>query len=276
MSKPDHLLRVVSLNLNGLRAACGKGVIDWMAASGADVACLQETRLQSHQWLDDHKPAGWHTHLFAAQRPGYAGTAIYSRWPLLDVQDGLGFDGCDHEGRFCQARLQHPSGQDIRVASAYFPSGNSSLAAQAKKDRFLQLLWPILQQWQAQGRSLILCGDVNIAHRPIDLYNPKANALTPGFLPHERAWLDALFDQLGWADAFRVKNPGVGEYSWWSYLGRSWQKNQGWRIDYQLVTPDWIPAIDQVFTYKDQRFSDHAPVVIDYDLGKRPMRPAPM
>jgi exodeoxyribonuclease-3 len=265
----SNYLRVVSLNLNGLRSAHSKGVLDWMQASDADVFCLQETRLQSHQWLDAHKPPLWYTHLFPAQRPGYAGTALYSRLPLVDIRDGLGFASCDEEGRFCQATVVHPSGARVDVASAYFPSGSSGEAAQAKKDGFLLELLPRLQRWREQGRSLILCGDVNIAHKAIDLKNWRSNQMNSGFLPHERAWMDALIDQVGWVDAFRVLNRQAEQYSWWSNRGQAWAKNVGWRIDYHLVTPDWREAVSAVSVYKDQRFSDHAPVVIDYDLNRR-------
>lgn len=266
--KPTDCLRIVSLNLNGLRSAHSKGVIEWMEQSDADIVCLQETRIQTHQWLDAHKPPMWHTHLYPAERAGYAGTAIYSRLPFVSVQNGLGFDLCDSEGRFCMAEFAHPNGGRFAVASVYFPSGSSSDQAQARKDHFLANINPILADWRRQNRSIILCGDVNIAHKTIDIKNWKGNLKNSGFLPHERAWMDDLFDEqkLGFIDAFRAKNTQPEEYSWWSNRGQAWAKNVGWRIDYQIASADWADKIKNTFIYRDIRFSDHAPVVVDYAI----------
>jgi exodeoxyribonuclease-3 len=268
LSKPDGCIRVVSLNLNGLRSAHSKGVLQWIEQADADIVCLQETRLQTHQWLDSHKPPLWYTHLYPAERAGYAGTAIYSRLPFVSVIDGLGFDLCDSEGRFTLAEFARPSGGTFAVASAYFPSGSSSDEAQARKNHFLDHITPILADWRAQHRSIILCGDVNIAHKEIDIKNWKGNLKNSGFLPHERAWMDRLFDpaQLGYVDAFRIHNPQPDEYSWWSNRGQAWAKNVGWRIDYQMASADWQDHIKQAFIYREARFSDHAPVVVDYAL----------
>jgi exodeoxyribonuclease-3 len=268
LPKSDGCIRVVSLNLNGLRSAHQKGVLEWIEQSDADVVCMQETRLQTHQWLDHHKPPLWYTHLYPAQRAGYAGTAIYSRLPFVSVKNGLGFELCDSEGRFTVAEFERPSGGTFAIASVYFPSGSSSDEAQARKDHFLAQITPILADWRAQNRSIILCGDVNIAHKEIDLKNWKGNLKNSGFLPHERAWMDQLFSptHLGYVDAFRHHNPRPDEYSWWSNRGQAWAKNVGWRIDYQMTSPDWQDRIEQVSIYREHRFSDHAPVMIDYRL----------
>ncbi len=265
--KAPGCLRVVSLNVNGLRSSCSKGVLDWFEQSGADVLCLQETRLQSHQWLDSHKPAGWHTHLFPAERAGYAGTAIYSRIPFLSIRDGLDFELCDTEGRFTLAEFARPDGSTFGIASVYFPSGSSSEQAQLRKDAFMERIEPLMIGWRQQERSLIVCGDVNIAHRAIDLKNWKANQKFSGFLPHERDWMDRVYGEMGFVDAFRHLHPDLEAYSWWSNRGQAFAKNVGWRIDYQIATPDWRDTIVQASIYKDQRFSDHAPVIVDYQLA---------
>lgn len=260
------MLRVVSINLNGLRSATTKGFFEWMNSCAADIVCMQETRLQPHQWLDEHKPAGWHVHLCHAQKPGYAGTAIYSRHPFSSINNGLGFEICDTQGRFTAAEFHRDDGQPFIVASLYLPSGSSGDEAQARKDLFLQEMLVHLRQWRAENKSVIICGDYNIVHKQIDIKNWAGNQKNSGVLPHERAWLDTLYDELGYVDAFRVHNPNPHEYSWWSNRGQAWANNVGWRIDYQVVSPDWKDKIAHAFIYREQRFSDHAPVVIDYRL----------
>ncbi len=262
--KAAHCIRVVSLNLNGLRAAASKGVLDWIEHSQADIVCLQETRLTHAQWGDHFKLPQWHHHLCAAEKAGYAGTAIYSRLPFVSVQDGLGFAICDTQGRFTAAEFARPDGSLFTVASVYFPSGSSGDEAQARKDEFLQQILPTLQHWQKNGKSLILCGDVNIVHKEIDIKNWKGNQKNSGCLPHECAWLDTLFDQLGYVDAFRIKNQQPHQYSWWSNRGQAYANNVGWRIDYQITTADWRDKVQQVAIFKTDRFSDHAPVMVDY------------
>lgn len=252
-------MRVISVNVNGLRSATSKGFFDWLEQSGADVVCLQEIRIQSHQLSFDHQPDGWHIEFFPAEKAGYAGTAIYSRQKPDAVVRGLGFGLCDSEGRWLEARFG-----DVTIASLYLPSGSSSEAAQAKKDDFLQQLMPLLKQWRTEDKSLIICGDWNIAHKQIDLKNWRGNLKNSGFLPHERAWLDTLFDEVGFVDAFRVVNQQAEEYTWWSNRGRAWDNNVGWRIDYQITSPNWREKITHAEVYKSQRFSDHAPLMIDY------------
>lgn len=259
-------LRVVSINVNGLRSATSKGFFEWVEASGADVICMQETRLQSHQWLDEHKPAGWHMHLCPAEKAGYAGTAIYSRLPFESVTNGLSFDVCDTQGRFTAATFKKPDGSEFIVASLYLPSGSSGDEAQARKDSFLIDFLEKLKAWRAANKSIIICGDYNIVHKKIDIKNWTGNQKNSGVLPHERAWLDTIYEELGYVDAFRVKNQNAEEYSWWSNRGQAWANNVGWRIDYHVVSPDWKDKVHEVSIYRDKRFSDHSPVIIDYLL----------
>lgn len=265
------MLRVVSINVNGLRSATAKGFFQWLENSGADIVCMQETRLQPHQWLEEHKPTGWHMHLCHAEKPGYSGTAIYSRHPFSSINNGLGFDICDTQGRFTAAEFYISDGPDSEsknfvVASLYLPSGSSGDEAQARKDLFLQEMLVHFRQWREQGKSIIVCGDYNIVHKEIDIKNWKGNQKNSGVLPHERAWLDTLYNELGYVDAFRVHHPDTHEYSWWSNRGQAWANNVGWRIDYHVVSPDWRNRVAKAFIYRDERFSDHAPVVIDYVL----------
>lgn len=254
-------MRVVSVNVNGLRSAERKGFFDWLENSQADVVCLQEIRIQAHQMELAHQPAGWYHHFFPAQKAGYAGTAIYSRQQPDNITQGLGFSLCDDEGRYLAVQFGN-----LTVASLYLPSGSSSPEAQAKKDDFLQLFLPLLRQWRSEQKSMIICGDWNIAHKEIDLKNWKGNLKNSGFLPHERAWLDTLYQELGYIDAYRQLYPTeeANAYTWWSNRGQAWQNNVGWRIDYQVASPDFANKVKQAFVYKDSRFSDHAPLIIDY------------
>ncbi len=261
------VLRVVSINVNGLRASEKKGLFDWLATSDADVVCMQETRINPEQWTDKFKPTGWHTHLFPAQKAGYAGTAIYSRLPIKSVKTGLGFDIADTQGRFICATFDFGIGVDVNIASLYLPSGSSGDDAQARKDVFLQEYAKILKQWRDDNQSMIICGDYNIVHKRIDIKNWSGNQKASGCLPHERAWLDHIYDELGYIDSFRAVRDEPFLYSWWSNRGQARAKNVGWRIDYHVCTPDWQDKIVGAWVYKDAWFSDHAPVVVDYRLS---------
>jgi exodeoxyribonuclease-3 len=253
-------MRIISVNVNGLRSASSKGFFEWLDQSGADIACLQETRILPHQIEAVHQPHGWHCEFFPAERPGYAGTAIYSRQKPDRVARGLGFALCDSEGRWIEAQYG-----DLTVASLYLPSGSASEEAQARKDIFLGEFLPRMRQWRAENRSLVVCGDWNIAHKQVDLKNWRGNQKNSGFLPHERAWLDTLFGEVGYVDAHRtLLAPDQAEYTWWSNRGRAWDNNVGWRIDYQVISPDLAGRLQAASVYRDQRFSDHAPLIIDY------------
>jgi exodeoxyribonuclease-3 len=206
-------------------------------------------------------PQGYHCHYFDAEKKGYSGTALFSKRKPDRVITGLGWPSADTEGRYLQADFGK-----LSVVSLYLPSGSSSDAAQEKKFDFLDRYLPILKKQVKDGRDYILCGDWNIAHKPIDLKNWKGNLKNSGFLPEERAWLDTLFDDVGFVDAFRVINQEEDQFTWWSNRGQAWAKNVGWRIDYQIVSPSLRDKIKRVEIYKDERFSDHSPLIMDYSL----------
>jgi exodeoxyribonuclease-3 len=255
-------MRIISLNANGIRAAARKGFFDWLPTTGADVVCIQETKAQEHQLGDPvFRPEGYHCYYFDAEKKGYSGVAVYARREPDSVIRGLGFDEFDREGRYIEARFGK-----LSVASLYLPSGSSSEERQAAKFRFLDQFMPRLKNLRRRRREYVLCGDWNIAHRQIDLKNWRSNQKNSGFLPEERAWMDELFGPRRYVDAFRVVNQEPDQYTWWSNRGRAWDKNVGWRIDYQVLTPGLGDRVRGASIYKDERFSDHAPLTIDYDL----------
>jgi exodeoxyribonuclease-3 len=255
-------MRVISLNANGIRSAARRGFFQWAGAQEADVICIQETRAREHQLLPETGALDGFTAYFVdSAKPGYSGVALYARREPVSVRRTLGWDDIDGEGRFVQADFG-----GVSVASLYVPSGISGPPRQAFKMSFLERLLVVLAQLRHSGRSQIVCGDFNIAHKAIDTYNAARNSHVTGFLPEERAWLDTLIDQVGWIDAFRVVNQERKQYTWWSNWPAAWDRNLGWRIDYQLITPDLRDRVRSASIFKDQRFSDHAPLTIDYDL----------
>ena len=260
MSK--NSFRVITANTNGIRSAAKKGFFTWLETQHADVVCIQETKAQREQ-LDDalFHPQGYHCYYFDAEKKGYSGTALYAKQKPDQVITGLGWASADTEGRYLQADFGK-----LSVVSLYLPSGSSSEQAQQKKFDFLACYLPVLKEQINSGRDFILCGDWNIAHKPIDLKNWKSNQKNSGFLPEERAWLDTLFDEIGFVDAFRVINQEENQFTWWSNRGAAWEKNVGWRIDYQIVTPALRNTVQRVEIYKAERFSDHAPLIMDYLL----------
>jgi exodeoxyribonuclease-3 len=251
----------MSVNVNGIRAAARKGFFDWLPSQNADVICVQETRAPLE--LLESEPfqlPSYHSAFHIAEKKGYSGVGIYSRLEPQQVEVGLGWHCADNEGRFIQFDFA-----DFSVASLYLPSGSSGDPRQANKEEFMTHFMPKLEAWAKQDKPVILCGDFNIVHKEIDIKNFKQNQKSSGCLPHERAWLDELFERVGWVDAFREVETGAGQYTWWSNRGRAWDNNVGWRIDYQLVTPQLKPRVQAASVYKDQRFSDHAPLIVDYD-----------
>lgn len=253
-------MRIITLNCNGIRAAHRKGLYRWLSRQSADFVCLQETKAQVAQLDKAQKsPRGWHTYFMDAVKPGYSGVAVFSRHRPDAVVYGLGNDTFDQEGRY----LQLDFGQ-LSVASLYLPSGSSSERRQQLKFDFMDFYKPILQRRRKQGREYVLCGDWNIAHKNMDLRNWRSNQKNSGFLPHERAWMDELFGALGYVDGFRAVNKEPDQYTWWSNRGQAWAKNVGWRIDYQVVTPVLAVNITDAAIYKRKRFSDHAPLTVDY------------
>jgi len=256
-------MRIITLNVNGIRSAGRKGLFDWLAGQRADVICLQETKAQLPQLADNalYFPSGYHSYFHDAEKKGYSGVAVYSAREPDAVVRGLGWSDFDAEGRYLQ--IDFPG---LSVVSLYLPSGSSSEARQAAKFDFLDRFAPQLKQLRRRRREFIICGDWNIAHREIDLKNWRSNQKNSGFLPEERAWMDWLFDEAGFVDAFRVVDTRTEQYTWWSNRGQAWAKNVGWRIDYQVVTPGLRDKVLSASIYKDQRFSDHAPLIMDYKI----------
>jgi len=256
-------MRVITLNVNGLRAAHRKGLMRWLAETDADVVCIQEVRARLEQLPDAlRSPDGYCAYFHEAERKGYSGVAAYARNRPDRVRTGLGWDSADREGRYLQLDYG-----DLSIASLYLPSGSHSEERQELKFDFMARFMPVMKRFRAVGRHYILCGDWNIAHRKIDLENWRGNQKNSGFLPEERAWMDQALDKVGLVDAFRHQNPEGKNYTWWSNRGRAWEKNVGWRIDYQIVTPGLAGRIERVAIYKERRFSDHAPLIIDYGLS---------
>lgn len=260
------MFRLVSLNLNGIRSAYTKGVAHWLERTQPDCICVQELKAQLPDIQGRFDQLADMTGYFhCAEKKGYSGVGIYTRSEPSDVVYGLGVCEFDAEGRYVEARFDRP-GKKLSVISCYFPSGTSSEERQEVKYRFLDVMYPHLMQLK-QDRELILCGDVNIAHHNIDIKNWRGNQKHSGFLPEERAWMTRLLESGGLVDVFRRLNPHPDQYTWWSNRGQAWAKNVGWRIDYHLATPAIAEQARSEFIYKDERFSDHAPLGIDYDLA---------
>jgi exodeoxyribonuclease III len=261
-------MRVISLNLNGIRSAASKGVYRWLAEQDADLVCLQELKAQNADLSPEMRnPAGWQGYFHHADKKGYSGVGIYTKKPPLRIVEGLGVPEIDSEGRYLEAEFENYS-----VVSLYLPSGSSGEARQAAKFEFMRRFLPRLEKIAASGREYILCGDWNIAHRPIDLKNWKGNLKNSGFLPEERAWIGDLFERVGFVDVYRRLHPEQeGEaYTWWSNRGQAWARNVGWRIDYQVATPGMAGCARTASVYKAERFSDHAPLIVEYDLNRMP------
>jgi len=258
-------MRVVSLNLNGIRAAWKKGAAPWLLSQQADIICLQETRAQTNDMSPEMlSPGNMHSYYHNAERRGYSGVAIWSTLIPRHTRHGCGLAEFDAEGRYLQADFDTPEGE-LSVVSLYFPSGSSSPARQEAKWRFLDGIVPVLEELRCSNKQVLLCGDLNIAHQNIDLTNWRSNQKNSGFLPEEREWLTSLFDR-GWVDVYRRLYPQTGSecYTWWSNRGAAWAKNVGWRIDYQIATPDFAACACKASVYKEERFSDHAPLLVDY------------
>lgn len=263
-------MRIITLNANGIRAAARKGFFDWLAGQDADLVCIQETKAQVHQLSDPvFHPRGYHCYYHDAQRPGYSGTALYSRHEPDRVHHGIGWELMDEEGRWLQADFG-----GLSVVSLYLHSGSSSDERQQLKFEAMDFLGPRLEAMAASGREYLICGDWNIAHRKIDLKNWRGNQKNSGFLPEERAWMGEVFGERGWVDAFRRVDPREEQYTWWSNRGRAWDNNTGWRIDYQVATPGIAERVRSARIFKEQRFSDHAPLIMDYDFKLSARRPS--
>ncbi len=262
------MLRLVSLNLNGIRSAANKGWVEWAEKSAIDCMGVQELKAQAADLGGRFdQVAGLRGHFHYADKKGYSGVGLYTRGAPSDVITGIGEPEFDAEGRYVEARFDTLR-RKLSIISCYFPSGSSSDERQQAKFRFLALFYPYLELLKAT-REFILVGDVNIAHREIDLKNWKSNQKNSGFLPEERAWMSRALDELGLVDVHRTLRPDdTGEaYTWWSNRGQAWANNVGWRIDYHLATPALAALARTASVYKAQRFSDHAPLTVDYELS---------
>jgi exodeoxyribonuclease III len=255
------MLRIITLNLNGIRSAASKGVYRWLETQNADVLCVQELKAQTTNIGPQmQNPNGYHGFFHCAEKKGYSGVGIYSKNVPKKISEGIGIPEFDIEGRYLRADFRKFS-----VISLYLPSGSSSAERQAVKFKFMEYFFPLLKSLRNSGREIIICGDWNIAHKEIDLKNWRGNQKNSGFLPEERAWLTHVFDELGYVDVFRKVNVEPEQYTWWSNRGQAWAKNVGWRIDYHIATPAIAESAKAVSIYKAERFSDHAPLTVDYD-----------
>lgn len=252
----------MTFNCNGIRAAARKGFFDWLANYDIDVVCLQETKAQIHQLTDPvFNPDRFHCYYFDALKKGYAGTAIYCLRKPENVSTGLGFEIADTEGRYVQVDFDN-----LSIASLYLPSGSAGKERLARKFNFMDDYMRHLKKLRKHGREYIICGDWNICHKQIDLKNWRSNQKNSGFLPEERQWLDLLYDNVGFVDAFRLVNQDADQYSWWSNRGQARANNVGWRLDYHVVTPGIAEKVVKAEIYTEQHFSDHAPVILEYDF----------
>ncbi len=255
-------MRIITINLNGIRSAARKGFFTWLMQQDADVICVQELKAQEADLQDElFAPQGYFSYFHHAEKKGYSGVGIYTRVKPKKVVTGLGWETADQEGRYVAVDLG-----GVWVASLYMPSGTSGEERQTIKFDFLERYSGYLSSLDRAASEYIICGDMNIAHKQIDLKNWRGNQKNSGFLPEERAWMDKLFGEMGFVDAFREVNQEPDQYTWWSNRGQAWAKNVGWRIDYQIVSPGLKPTIKSAFIYKNDRFSDHAPLVMEYDI----------
>jgi len=255
-------MRIITANLNGIRSAANKGFFAWLQKQQADVVCLQEIKAQATDMTAEMLgPEGYFSYFHYAEKKGYSGVGIYCKTKPDAVIEGLGIVDIDSEGRYLECQFGN-----LSVVSLYLPSGSSGEERQAFKFSVMARIMPHLEALAKNGRDVVICGDWNIAHQEIDLKNYKGNRKNSGFLPEERAWLTDLFNRVNWVDVYRKLHPDTTDecYTWWSNRGAAYDKNVGWRLDYQIATPEFAKRAFQSTIYKDERFSDHAPLIIDY------------
>lgn len=252
-------MKIITYNVNGLRAASSKGLADWLAHENADVVCLQETKLQPDQYPTEAMlPAGYDNHyLFSAEKKGYSGVAILTKRTPDHVEYGMGIEEYDREGRFIRADYG-----DLSIVSVYHPSGTSGDERQAFKMVWLEKFQDYVLELRKSRPKLILCGDYNICHEAIDIHDPIRNATNSGFLPEEREWM-TRFLSAGFVDTFRLMHPDKQEYTWWSYRFNSRAKNKGWRIDYCMVSEAVRPMLKNTVILNDAVHSDHCPMSLE-------------
>lgn len=256
-------MKIISFNMNGIRSAARKGFFEWMVKQQADVVCMQETKCQMALMEPEFlRPDGYRAYFHDAVKPGYSGVGIYARTEPARVTTGIGWPDIDAEGRYIRADYAQ-----LSVVSVYLPSGSAGPHRQAVKFDFLERFKDFLLELRKEKREFILCGDWNIAHKQIDLKNWRANQKNSGFLPEERAWMDWLFGETGFVDVFRALNAQEEQYTWWSMCGRAREKNVGWRIDYHVATPGIAKLARRESIYTKENFSDHAPLIIEYDYA---------
>ena len=259
------MLRIISLNLNGIRSATSKGMFAWLEKQDADIVCMQELKAQAADMTREMlQPDNLFGYFHYAEKKGYSGVGIYSRRQPDAIIEGLGMPDIDAEGRYIEARFGN-----LSVVSLYLPSGSSGEERQTVKFYVMERFLPHLAALKASGREVVICGDWNIAHKEADLKNWRGNRKNSGFLPEERAWMTHIFDDLGWIDIYRLLHPDATDecYTWWSNRGQAWAKNVGWRIDYQIATDGIAATAKHSDIFKAERFSDHAPLIIDYDFS---------
>ena len=258
------MMRIITLNMNGIRSASNKGVFSWLDSQEADFICVQEVKAHESDLTHDMKVYGDYKSYFSfAEKKGYSGVGIYTKRQPKKIIREIGLPLFDSEGRYLELMYDN-----LSVISIYLPSGSSGEERQAFKFEVLDYLLPYLKKRMAEDLPMILCGDINIAHKDIDLKNYKGNKKNSGFLPEERQWMTDLFENVGWVDAYRKLYPDTTNtsYTWWSNRGEAYAKNVGWRLDYQIVHPSLKDQIVEASIYKDEKFSDHAPLIIDYKL----------
>ncbi|MEB8431353.1 exodeoxyribonuclease III [Cocleimonas sp. KMM 6892] len=252
-------MKIITANTNGIRAAAKKGFFDWLEKQDADVTCIQETKAQIHQLEDPMFHPGF-SYYNDAVKKGYSGTALYCKREPDDLISGTGYETFDSEGRYLEAKFGN-----LSVISLYMPSGSAKDERQLIKYECMDFFMNLMEEMKSSGRDYIICGDWNIAHKNEDIRNWKGNKKNSGFLPEERAWLDTLFDDVGFVDAFRELEQEEHSYTWWSNRGQAYANNTGWRIDYHVLSPSLKGTVKKTEIYKDEKFSDHAPLIIDYD-----------
>lgn len=254
-------MKIITVNVNGIRASEKKGFFDWLKIEDSDVVCLQEIKAQEDQLDARFYPKNYHCHYQSAQKKGYSGTAIFSKQKPNKISSSP-WEDINSEGRFIQADFG-----DLSVVSIYIHSGSNKQERQDLKMEFLtQRFMPYLENIKQNKQKIIFCGDVNIVHKSRDIKNFTSNQNRSGCLPEERAYLDTVFDKLGFIDGFREVNDEDEQYTWWSNRGQSWDNNTGWRIDYQILSPNLQGTVKSASIYKNQRFSDHAPLVMTYNI----------
>lgn len=253
--------RIITYNLNGIRSAINKGLLDWIKATNADILCFQELKAQVDQIpVIDFEALGYHTFWFPAQKKGYSGTALLTKIPPDKVVIGMNIPKYDEEGRFIRADFG-----EISVVSVYHPSGSSGDERQAFKMQWLDDFQHYIDNLKKERPHLIISGDYNICHKPIDIHDPVRNATSSGFLPEEREWIDK-FIKSGFIDSFRYFNQQPHQYTWWSFRAGARAKNLGWRIDYNMVSQSLEKKLRHAFILPNAYHSDHCPAGVDIDI----------